>query len=193
MTTYPTTYAEADAILTGRCQQRRKVANNTYCERRESGDIAVRLHSTDIATFHPDGTLTLDTGGWATVTTKDRVNRALGNRGRVWSDRGRWHLRGLPFADGITLDESGDVLSDTAGQLEAVAAEDAANARMRRDVSRFMRSITPADVVRAFGDTSGDCWLCMMRQADCLASHVEEGYFHATLALRAVEARGYYS
>lgn len=36
--------------------------------------MAVRLHNTDVVTYHPDGTATLYTGGWMTVTTKDRIN-----------------------------------------------------------------------------------------------------------------------
>lgn len=69
-------YTDLDQRLTGRCRERRKVANNTYAERR-GDDIALRLHQTDVVTFHPDGSITLNTGGWYTVTTKDRMNNAL--------------------------------------------------------------------------------------------------------------------
>lgn len=37
-------------------------------------DYAVTLHGTDVITLHPDGSFTLDSGGWRTVTTKDRIN-----------------------------------------------------------------------------------------------------------------------
>lgn len=71
-----TDYATLNERLTGRCKLRRKVANNTYAERR--GDsIALKLHDTDVVTYHPDGSITLDTGGWFTVTTKDRMNNAI--------------------------------------------------------------------------------------------------------------------
>jgi len=48
-------YAEANAQLTGRCFQSRKLANNTYLRRRYQHAIAVRLHSTDILRFQKDG------------------------------------------------------------------------------------------------------------------------------------------
>jgi hypothetical protein len=71
-----TDYATLNERLTGRCLERRKVANNTYAERRWP-DIAIRLHDTDVVTLHPDGSITLNTGGWYTVTTKDRLNSYL--------------------------------------------------------------------------------------------------------------------
>jgi hypothetical protein len=78
-------YQEADEQLTGRCHKRRKIANNTWLERRSTNfdsdiedpddEIAVRLHNTDVVTFRRDGAITLNTGGWFTVTTKERINR----------------------------------------------------------------------------------------------------------------------
>lgn len=37
-------------------------------------DIALRLHYTDVVIFHVDGTVTYDTGGWNTVTTRRFIN-----------------------------------------------------------------------------------------------------------------------
>lgn len=48
--------------------------NHTRLMARGSGTYAVRLHSTDVVTINPDGTYALNTGGWLTVTTKDRIN-----------------------------------------------------------------------------------------------------------------------
>lgn len=55
--------------------RRRKLENNTYL--RELGDniFAIRLHATDIVTYHPDGTVVIDSGGWHSMTTADRVTR----------------------------------------------------------------------------------------------------------------------
>jgi hypothetical protein len=66
---------------------RRKLQNNTYLVERGS-DYAVRLHNTDVVTIHADGTYTLNTGGWETVTTKDRINGY--GPARVYSQRGTW-------------------------------------------------------------------------------------------------------
>lgn len=89
------TYEELDARLGKR--NTRKIANNTYIERRFRAfdnemimSIAVRLHQTDVVTFHDDNTATLCTGGWPTMVTKDRINTALAPRCSVYSMRGKW-------------------------------------------------------------------------------------------------------
>ena len=84
------TYAEAAKLLTGRCSKSRKLANNTYLERINSDTIAVRLHDTDVVTFHSDGRTVLNTGGWRTVTTKERMNRF--SPFAVWTRNGVWYV-----------------------------------------------------------------------------------------------------
>jgi hypothetical protein len=37
----------------------------------------IRLHKTDILTFHLDGSITIDTGGFDTPTTRQNINRFL--------------------------------------------------------------------------------------------------------------------
>jgi hypothetical protein len=70
-----------DFLMTkSRSCTRRPVENNTTIIRRDNGDLAVRLHDTDVVTYHADDSVTLDSGGWLTVTTKDRMNYALGMR-----------------------------------------------------------------------------------------------------------------
>lgn len=84
-------YQEADAkLLTGRCSTRRKLQNNTYLERSESylrdKTISVRLHQTDIITFHPDGRIDICNGGYPTITTHDRLNTYLPRPYRVYGE-----------------------------------------------------------------------------------------------------------
>ena len=80
-------YSEALALLNGR--ETKKIANNTYLVHRGEGVIALRLHSTDVLTFRP-GSVTYDTGGWRTVTTKARFNRFGPSGVRVYSDKKVW-------------------------------------------------------------------------------------------------------
>jgi hypothetical protein len=95
----------------------RKIGPNTYARTDASGARSMRYHSTDVATLLPDGSMVLNSGGWRTTTTMDRINHALGNRARVWSDRGQWYLHPLTtgvcggdpvrFWDGITVRPDG--------------------------------------------------------------------------------------
>jgi hypothetical protein len=111
------TYQEARAMMERARNGRRKLENNTYLETRypdrtydrdltlhvETVEYAVRLHDTDVVTLHPDGSYTLDSGGWRTVTTKDRINRyapvRLYSDKRVWWLRPRWVAPDSPHSD----------------------------------------------------------------------------------------------
>lgn len=84
-------YLTASLKLTGRCKDQRKLCNNTYLIRRSDEEIAVRLHATDVVTFHADGSIDIGTGGWNTVTTKDRINAYCAIR--VWSESGYMFAR----------------------------------------------------------------------------------------------------
>jgi len=108
-------YQRANEMLTGRCKDSRKLGNNTRLERRDDG-IAVRLHTTDVVTYKPNGDVVLDSGGWRTVTTKARMNEYAPVS--VWSVNGEWFAaRGVTcgraeahlFADGITFHADGMV------------------------------------------------------------------------------------
>lgn len=59
-------------------QASRKVGNNTYLEQDVIGEcIHLRLHRTRILSWYADGRITVQTNGWQTKTTKDRLNSFL--------------------------------------------------------------------------------------------------------------------
>lgn len=69
----------------------RKVGSNCYLER-SGEDINVRLYHTIILTFRPNGTVTLNAGGWTSQTTKYRMNSFLGDKLSVYSNNGSWYI-----------------------------------------------------------------------------------------------------
>lgn len=177
----------ADSKLAGR--DRRKVTHNTYLIRRSEG-IALRLHDTDIVTYLPGGDIILNSGGWQTVTTKQRMNAytdaMIGSTKGVWSVS--WGSESHGFADGMVLHPDGSVTG--AADLRDKAAE---NAARNKAIATFVGGITPERIVTAFENTGGDCYYCRIgaETTQCVALHVEEDYFHGHLALRAVEAKGF--
>jgi hypothetical protein len=74
----------------GGWMQQRKLGNNTWLVRQDER-IAVKLHQTYILTYTPDNRIILNSGGWETVTTKDRMNKMLG-WGTITSIHGDWHV-----------------------------------------------------------------------------------------------------
>ena len=102
-----------------------KLANNTYLvwSDREPGTdpkwFAVRLHDTNIVTYHWDGRIVLDSGGWDTVTTKRRMNDYTPPRWSFYQKAYLWflvdHEKGwenaptVHYEDGMILAPDGSV------------------------------------------------------------------------------------
>jgi hypothetical protein len=68
-------------------------ARNTLDYVGADGVRRVRLHSTDVLTFPARGGYIIDTGGWNTPTTRDRINAALPGGARVYTRDGGLYLR----------------------------------------------------------------------------------------------------
>lgn len=119
------------AIIQGNLpnKKKRKIANHTYLRIENEGNmdvfVALRLHQTDVVVFR-GATIELNTGGWNTVTTRDRMNMGLrlaGVDGHVYTHRGDiyygkgndWDVR-YPFFgdtyyhDSITITWDGEPL-----------------------------------------------------------------------------------
>ena len=168
-------HATASAKLGTRAS--RKLANNTYLEKREDGSIAIRLHSTDVVTFRPDGSTVLNSGGWFTSTTKDRIGLAF----RVSQHKGRWTVsvngKGYPFADGMKIGKRGGVTG--AGRAPKV---DKWREKVSKYADKFVDKLLTGKIPAPSG---GDCWYCAVRAVDGkpfggsehIRQHVKEGYF----------------
>jgi hypothetical protein len=77
-------------VESARDKRSKPVANNTRVERRGENAYALRLHATDIATYHEDGRITVNSGGWRTVTTAQRLGQFVTRH--VFSERGTWYM-----------------------------------------------------------------------------------------------------
>lgn len=83
------TYEEAKEMLKGR--NSKKIGNNTSLVDLENR-IVIRLHNTNVVTFYEDGRTLLNSGGWKTVTTKDRMNKYLPTPWKVLQEKFEWYL-----------------------------------------------------------------------------------------------------
>ncbi len=63
----------------------------------------IRLHDTDILEFSPTH-VRMNSGGWKTSITKDRINENTPAGFNVWTDKGVWHVRTPALADVIFFD-----------------------------------------------------------------------------------------
>ena len=103
-------FKQAEAKLNGKMQ--RKIANNTYLVEIDAHAIAVRLHATNVVTYHRDGRIILNTGGWRTSTTKTRLNDY--SPARISQRKGEWfaHFNGEEheFFNGMDVSEHADII-----------------------------------------------------------------------------------
>jgi hypothetical protein len=109
-----TEFERFDAQLIGRCHTSRKLANNTHAIRVPAygqETIAIKLHYTHVLTFGEDGSTVYNSGGWRTMTTRDRLNTF--GPWPVYSERGRWYIRvrgrEFIFEDGMRIGPRGGV------------------------------------------------------------------------------------
>lgn len=179
----------------------RKLANNTYLEHPDDHSYAIRLHATRIVTYYDDGRTVLDSGGWQTVTTKERMNRYLPRsvhgisqtRG-VWYVGGEWvngkWEPGVPYADGITFHADGTVTGQGDDPRAAIKLRGKLRSFARDYMNAFWAGKVPAP-------SQGDCWGCLMRTEDGthgmggsshIIEHMKERYYVPSALACAIEA-----
>lgn len=174
----------------------RIIGNNTLLIDYKDGRRAVRLHNTDIITFSND-VITLNSGGWKTVTTKDRINahcRMFEKIPYLYQRDSQWFIGDGVFYDGIQF-KNGEQISEIKrdNQME--------RSKIKRKISNYCKLITKDNLPVP---NAGDCWYCMMvttdtkkpmgdafKNYDHLISHLEEGYLVGSLLVNAMLEAGY--
>ena len=182
-------YQSAIEKLAGR--DRRKVGHNTYLEKLDGGAVGVKLHQTYVVTFKPDGVVVLSSGGWRTVTTKDRINTY--SPVCIWQKKRVWYMPdGAAFFDGITIRPDGT----HDGRVADIEVTD-----QQKKINKFVAGYAKAfEGGKVDAPSAGDCFYCVMREVDSkkplgevtdnrehLDTHIEESYFVPSLLARALE------
>lgn len=97
------THAEAVAMVKGiSYRTKRKIGNNTYAYIEHDGSVSIELHGTKVVVFYANGLVKLNSGGWRTSTTKDRINKY--SPVKVYQKNFEWFLtHGTPFEDNMVV------------------------------------------------------------------------------------------
>ena len=200
----PTSFDEAVAVLKGR--ERCKIAGNTWLEKCGE-NMVLRYHSTDVVTFQPDGGVVLKSGGWRTVTTKERINWCLPGGFSLSQVKGVWYVMSRlgknlnenkehVFQDGIMVYRDGRVEG---------AGEDGAQ-RKAAKLTKAVKSYVTGYITALFAGkvekpSNGDCWHCCMKTQDGrtlgeasgdnhMHHHIEESYYVPSIIVRAADMFG---
>lgn len=95
------TYAECLVLIKGARNGRKKLDHNTYLYQ-VGVEFHVVLHQTAVVRILSNNKYILNSGGWYTPTTKDRINRF--SPVRINQKRGEWFLdSGREFQDGMVV------------------------------------------------------------------------------------------
>lgn len=183
------TYAKLDAQLQGRNAAKRRVDNNTWLERR-GDNIAVRLHKTDVITVEPSGRITVQTGGWFTPTTKDRINQYTGAY-QIVQRNGQWYWRidgqsNIPFTDGDGIEAQGTLF------YAATVADEHSRAKMLKDITAYAKLLAAALPLDPHGHDA--CPQCKafheVDDPEHWMIHIRAGHIIPDLVKNALKAHG---
>lgn len=176
------------------------IARNTFRYTRED-ETVIRLHATDVARVLPSGAVVLNSGGYKTVTTKDRMNTVLKGYS-LYQSKGLWYVRRysdgktVPYYDGIMVPKCFDVSGPAHRAAERNEKRETA---LRAKVLKFVKQLDKLECLP--NPSQGDCWLCSLQDKDGhqwgegdpshILSHVRESYLHGSLILNALKWAGY--
>lgn len=171
-------FEEGLAKLKGKDQK--KLENNTYLVRVDNETLGVKLHNTIIVYIFKSGVYQLDTGGWRTVTTKDRFNRY--SPASVHQKNNIWYIGDGIFEDGVRVDSEGKVLTPQRGVKEVESKKRKLDRMVRKYIKGFGEYVirnglqvdqadkpteqSPWKVVelvegpKPLAPGPGDCWAC---------------------------------
>jgi len=195
-------YKEAlNRLETPRKKDSKKLQNNTYLEKRGE-NIAVRLHETDVLTYTPKDKIILNSGGWKTPTTKDRINTYLPyNAGKGFylsQDAGIWYLhdrtalKTFVFTDNIEI-HKGKVKGQEKSDPKQLKKE---ISKVNQYCKNFAKALVSGNIP---APGAGDCWFCLMVTQDGktlgdstkneghLIDHIKEKYYVPSLLTNAIK------
>jgi hypothetical protein len=194
------TYPNCQEILAKR--ESKKLANNTYLYRKDNV-FCVKLHNTDVVTIYDDDRQSINSGGYLTKTTKDRINTF--SFASVFQERGLWFLRQnnekIPFFDGIEINSSGSIVSS---QEKILSVDDLIERKKMLDkkIKQYINGFIDDALENGLGAPEvGDCLFCQIysqnpdqistHDFEHIYSHIEEKYYVRSLLLMAIQSRGY--
>lgn len=165
--------------------------------------VGIKLHNTIIVTYYPSGAIYLDTEGWKTVTTRDRINYFTPVWLNVWQERFIWYVtfkeKTYLFEDGMQFHIDGTVTLN-GDQVKPYSPEDAKKKlKLKNKVDSYVKAFIEKFINHEIPQPGpGDCWLCGLKssednkpwgdsEADHLLNHMKEKYYVPSLLYNAIE------
>lgn len=183
-------YKNAIELLNGK--NRKKLEFQTYLEKRGE-NVAVLLHETDVILFYPDDKIVLNSGGWKTKMTKDRINNY--SPVSISQKNGIWYVihngKEVIFKDGITID--GEKITGDGGTNNKILLKTKKEAQ--KYINNFIEKFKNSEIKIP---SRGDCWYCSLKEVEShkplgdvisdnhILEHIREKYYVPSLFLNAM-------
>ncbi len=108
-------YQDAEKMFKTARNGCRILQRNTKLYKLPNGNFGVRLHNTYVVEITPENHYILNTGGWYTPTTKDRINNNIPNnlyqQNSIWYVVDRINGNEIPYFDGMIIDQYGSIIN----------------------------------------------------------------------------------
>lgn len=160
-------------------------ARNTRIEIVDDRTVGIRLHDTYVVKLFDDGSFELNTGGWFSKTTKERINHfmpgprypmlvQIGSHRPSKKSAARWWVYGRdwstkigPFFDGIRISADGTILNakPETDITVSVAASEAFEKAITKYLDAYMAAAADQIYVDGYEqapDGAMTCWDCAM-------------------------------
>jgi len=181
-------------IASGRNKHDRPCANNTKAMLCANDGVGIKLHNTVILLFFRDDSVVLDSGGWQTVTTKERMNRYLPSGYSIYQEQSIWYLSHsdgrVAFADGMRIGRDGKITGEGEDPKVKIKLKKQIRAYAKRYMEEFMLGSVPKP-------SNGDCLLCRFeypeskkhakQEGSHILEHMKEDYYVPQLLMNAIK------
>ena len=102
----PCSYVSAEQFLNGKNSKNVRGKKATRVSRITTECIGLFYHDTPVVTWNCNGNTVLRTNNYRSVTTKRRINQAIGSRGDLFQRKFKWFFRKedgnvVPFQEGM--------------------------------------------------------------------------------------------
>lgn len=184
-------------------------SNNTRIVRIGRSSVGVKLHKTIIIEYFENGRIRLNTDGWKTITTRDRMN-FYSNNYSIWQHQFIWYIEYQSntylYEDNMTLFPSGKVEVNNR-QIEPHSKNDdkrinTLKKKVDKYCNQFIEKLFNHEIPKP---SAGDCWYCCLvdkrtgkpidDKGNHILSHIEESYYVPSLLVNAInlaEEKGTY-
>lgn len=165
--------------------------------------FGIKYHDTEVIKI-VDTVITLNSGGWFSKTTKDRINQYLPEWFNLFQNKGFWYLKtpkdNYAFFDGMKIDINGLLLNPQKKVFKDIKRKE----NIKKSINSYCRALSKTLEAENLIHSSGDCWYCLMRTQDNkslgdamqkdnshLHDHLKEKYIMYSLVFNALEYKGY--